>query len=116
MYRATTPTHNFVFDEDVSGASEILVTYAQKGTVLVEKSKTNGDFTFTEQTIDDETKYVATCVLTQAETNLFTVEDPFCRGDRVECQVRLLRSDGTALASKVAKIVLRDVLNDEVLT
>ena len=113
MFRATTPTHKFIFDIDVSDADELLVTYAQKGTIKVEKRKSA--FTFDTETIGGQTKYTASVTLTQAETKLFTMSDHFNEKDYVQCQVRLLM-DGTALASEVVNVMLKDVLNDEVLS
>lgn len=101
MYRATTPTHKFAFPRDLSEFKTVLVTYKQKGKIVMEKTK--GDFTI------DGNK--ASFVLTQEEANAFSP------GDRtVSVQVRAVDIYGTVAASKIFQVNVKDVLNDEVLT
>jgi hypothetical protein len=101
MYRATTPTHRFRFPRDLSEFRTILITYKQKGKIVMEKSKA-------ELTIDGN---VAKYVLSQDEANAFAA------GDRsVSVQIRAVDNNGTALASRIFQMNVNDVLNDEVLT
>lgn len=101
MYRATTPTHKYVFSHDLSEFKTILITYKQKGKIIMEKTKS-------DLTIDGK---IASFVLTQEEANAFSP------GDRsVSIQVRAVDIRGTALASRIFQLNIKDVLNDEVLT
>lgn len=101
MYRATTPTHKFRFPKDLSEFKTILVTYKQKGKIVMEKTKA-------DLTADGNT---ASFVLTQEEANAFSP------GDRsVSVQIRAVDIYGTVLASKIFQVNVKDVLNDEVLT
>ena len=101
MYRATTPTHKFRFPKDMTEFKTILVTYQQKGKIVMEKTKA-------DLTTDGNT---ASFVLTQEEANAFSP------GDRsVSVQIRAVDIHGTVLASKIFQVNVKDVLNDEVLT
>jgi len=104
MIRATTPTHEFVFSENPSSFSRILITYSQDEKIVLEKEKSNLSFRQTETG-----EYVGSFRMTQAESNLFSP-------DPVQVQVRVLRTDGEALASNKTTLKVEDVLNDEVLT
>lgn len=99
MLRATTPTHRFMlpFGEDM--VQKLLITYAQQGVNVLEK--TEGDVQY-----DGNAIYLT---LTQAETNLFKPNSD------VEIQVRVLTKSNDALASKIFAVSVGDVLNDEVL-
>lgn len=115
MYRVTTPTHKFIFSEPVSDCRELLVTYSQYGHIMLEKHKS--DFEFETEEVDGDTLYTATVVLTQEETKRFNVKLPERNeGTFVQCQVRILYDNGTALASDVVNVKLKDVLNEEILT
>ena len=65
MYRATTPTHKFAFPRDLSEFKTVLVTYKQKGKIVMEKTKD-------DLTIDGNK---ASFVLTQEEANAFSPGD-----------------------------------------
>lgn len=103
MFRATTPLHKFIFDQDAELFDEILITYAQNGKIVLEKRK--DDLTFGQ---DENGHYTASVKLTQEESNLF-------RYGSVNIQVRVLTADGEALSSEVRTLAVKDVLNDEVL-
>lgn len=105
MRRATTPTHRFVFDEDPRGFERVLITYAQGGNVVLEKEL--GDLTDVSQSGG---KYIAQYRLTQSEANRFSTSS------KVDVQVRVLRSDGAALASGIKHLGVEDVLDDRVLS
>lgn len=105
MFRATTPTQNFTFDVDPESTFKtILITYAQKNKILLEKHK--ADLTFEET---DE-GYTATVKLTQQETNMFNARDS------ITVQVRALTYDGEAIAFDKLSFTIKDVLNDVILT
>lgn len=97
MIRATTPTHKFQFPIGVE-FDEILVTYAQNGTIVLEKTK--DDMTFDENNCGSYT-------LSQEETKKFT------KGT-YELQVRALRGE-KAYATKVSYLNVSDVLDDAIL-
>lgn len=42
MYRATTPKHIFTLPIPTSNCKDILITYAQKGKIIIEKHKDEG--------------------------------------------------------------------------
>lgn len=48
MFRATTPVHEFIFYEDPSDYTKILITYTQKKRIIFEKTK--DDLTFETRT------------------------------------------------------------------
>ena len=104
MTRGTTPTHTFTLPDDLTSAtiSALYITYAQHGTTVLEK------------TLDDVTNNngVLTCTLTQADTLKFEVLDQHCGCDKVNIQVRIKTSDGTAMASDIMRIPVMDVLKD----
>lgn len=112
MIRATTPIHTFVFDEDPSGYERILITYAQGGSIVMEKEKDDLEFGTIEDVFSDKISYKAFYRLTQEETKQFQAGG----GKPVQVQVRVLTSSGEALASDKKTISVQDVLNDEVLT
>lgn len=104
MTRGTTPTHTFTLPDGLKTAtlSALYITYAQRGTTVLEK-------TLSDVTINNG---VITCTLTQADTLAFKVVDQYCGGDKVDIQVRLKTSDGTAMASDIMRIPVQDVLKD----
>lgn len=110
MFRATTPTHTFLFDVDPDVSySDILITYAQGNKIVLEKQKS--DLTFEgSQVIEGETVYLASLHLTQEESNKF---QPI---KTVNVQVRALTYNNEAVASNKIPVSVKDVLNDEVLT
>ena len=117
MIRATTPTHSFVFPAGYNAPeklSRILITYAQGGTVLLEKEKS--DLTFTTEGEGDLLAYVGNVTLTQEETALFKRHQFGLNAEPVLVQLRALDTEGAAFASKIECIPLSDVLNDEELT
>jgi len=99
--RGTTPKQTFTFRDisDVSSLGTILITYAQKGTILFEREKD-------AMTIEDQTVWFK---LTQEETLSLSLRAP------VEIQVRAIASDGTSLASEVFEVPVARILNEEVL-
>lgn len=112
VYRATTPTHVFWFNDinPETTFKKILVTYVQNGVVLFEKKKE--DFTFETAEEDGVTCYYGKVTLTQEETNKASTES----GLPVEIQIRVLDNFGDADVSNKIRLSTVDVLNDEVLT
>ena len=111
MIRATTPRHFFIFKNDPSEYSKILVTYAQEGNIVLEKNKE--DLTIEQKTnpCTGETEWVAYYRLSQQETKKFLASTE----KSVKVQIRALTTSGEALASEKKGLTVYDVLNDEVL-
>ena len=104
MYRVTTPQHVFTMPEDASVYDVIQITYKQGSTKLV---KVCDDGVAPEGVrITGDT---VTVTLTQAETKKFK------RGD-LTVQVRALKNNGKAYASKRFPIEVEDVNNEDILT
>lgn len=103
MFRATTPLHKFVFEQNPELYVAILITYAQNNRIVLEKRKE--DLTF-EQI--EAGGYMAKIKLSQEEANLF-------KPGSVSVQVRVLTEDGDALSCEIKSIGVKEVLNDEVL-
>ena len=101
MYRASTPTHKLRLPWEESEISELWLTYSQNDKIVLEKKYSEGAFTI------DGTVWSVT--LTQEETNLF-------KADYADSQLRILFSDGTSLPSRVFRLPVLAVLNDEVMT
>lgn len=112
MIRATTPKHSFTFDVNPEETfSEILITYAQNGKIVLEKHKS--DLTFEAcDCFGGKPVYTAFVKLTQEETKLFAANPKGV----VDIQVRAITPNGEALASEIERISVQNVLNDEVLT
>ena len=101
MIRATTPKHIFTFPEPVDPSScvQILITYKQNGRIVLELQKSDLE-------IDGQTVSYA---LSQEQTRRFSPHH------KASVQVRVLTPEGSALASGIEEIEVRNVLNDEVL-
>lgn len=97
MRRGTTPTIDISTDIDLSHAEVVYLTFSQGGTVVLEKE-------LQDLTIDSRT---ISCVLSQADTLKFSTGDKMLR-----CQIRARLSDGTALASNVFSIGVKEILKD----
>ena len=108
MIRATTPLQEFTFETNPADFARILITYKQDEVIVMEK--TQSDLSFSSYIGEDGIiVYVAAFRMTQQEANLFQPEP-------VRVQVRVLTSDGEALASDITTMRVTDVLDDEVLT
>ena len=103
MFRATTPLHRFVFDQDPEQFEKILITYSQYGRTILEKRES--DLSFSQP---EEGTFQAAVRLTQKEANLF-------KAGKVSIQIRALFPDGSVIASDIITVPVKDVLNDEVL-
>ena len=108
MIRATTPLQEFTFETNPADFARILITYKQDEVIVMEK--TQSDLSFSSYIGEDGIiVYVAAFRMTQEEANMFQPEP-------VRVQVRVLTSDGEALASDITTMKVSDVLDDEVLT
>lgn len=101
MYRASTPRHEMKVPWAQDEIKELWLTYSQNGEIVLEKKHSAGDFAVTDD--------VWAVQLTQEETNLF-------KADYADAQIRILFTDGTSLPSKVFRLPVLAVLNDEVMT
>lgn len=100
MIRGTTPTHIFTLPFNVDDVKRLVITYAQQCEPLVEK--TLEDCELSENKVKVK--------LTQEDTLRLNNQLP------VEIQIRVLTKDNTALASRVTRRAIGEVLSDEVLT
>ena len=105
MYRVTTPIHTFTLPEQAASYVEIQITYKQ-GRVEIIKHAENGVLP-AGMTFDDKDVIIQ---LTQDETKTFAANKA------VDVQVRVLTTGGDAYASRIFKVKINDVLNDEVLS
>lgn len=98
MIRGTTPTLQFTISGDVavSNIQEMWLTFAQFGEIIINKSRN-------EMEIDGN---VVTVTLSQEETLKLK------SGKQINMQLRILLTDGTALASGVKRFTIGDVLKD----
>lgn len=99
MIQGTTPTHTFKVPIDTAIISNVRITYAQDGAVVLTKEK--NDCKMGEGFVSVK--------LTQEETFNFDDELP------VDIQMRILTMGGDALASKPERVPLRTVLDGEVI-
>ena len=108
MYRATTPTHRFIFTKENPETFQILnIYYAQQGIEILKKEKS--DCSFYSKETEDTVLYVVYTVLSQEETKLFKAKIP------VKIQLRALTQDGRVLATPEYEVPVLNVINDEVL-
>lgn len=98
MYRATTPKHTFKLPMETSLIDSLIISYAQKGKVIIEKHLEDVD-------LEDNS---ITVTLTQEETNLFT------KSCTAQVQLRIKVGEYVH-ASDIMEIKVNDVLNDEVM-
>lgn len=99
MRRGTTPTHYFKTKVDLTGASEMFITYEQEGKKIVEKS-------INDITIEPEQLIVK---LTQTDTLAFSTLG------EVEIQCRAKMPGGAALASNIIKRSVGAILKEGVI-
>lgn len=108
MYRATTPTHKFIFEQLNPAEFKVLnIYYSQQGIQILKKEKS--DCSFTTKEAPDQTLYIVYVTLTQEETKLFKAKSP------VKIQLRALLQDDRALATEEYEVPVFNVINDEVL-
>lgn len=99
MYRGTTPTLKFTLPFDTSTLDAVWVTIAQGGKVIINKTKVDCDLKGKDISV----------TLTQAETLALTAEN------KAEIQLRVLTTDGLALASAIFREDTDRILKDGVI-
>ena len=99
MYRGTTPTLKFTLPFDTSTLDAVWVTIAQGGKVIINKEKSDCDLKGTDISV----------TLTQEETLALTA------GNKTEIQLRVLTTDGLALASEIFRENTDYILKDGVI-
>lgn len=103
MIRGTTPTHVFKTNVDLTGASELYITYEQ-GTTTLEKTLSDCDIE------TEDGKSTITVKLAQNETLKFADS-----GYVADVQIRVKYIDGTALASNIISVPISRILKDGVI-
>lgn len=98
IQRGTTATNLFNVDADLTDASEIYVSYAQSGRVMIEKTLSDG-----VSVVSDEEISVA---LSQADT--LTLNEHF----PVKIQIRAKFPSGSAIASVVITTDVGEILKE----
>lgn len=107
MRRGTTPTHIFETDLDLTTASEIYLTYKQKGAAKGKCCKANTDVVIQKELADMEVEVDKVTVhLSQEETLRFSPDGS------IEIQFRVKFPDGSAVASNIlntrAGVILKE--------
>lgn len=97
MRRTSTVAHYFVFPVDAVNISNVLITYSQRGVIILEKTEA-------DMTVKDN---VWSVVLTQRETRRFIAND------YAYVQARLIGVNGASAPSDVVAFPVEGVLNDE---
>ncbi len=104
FYRITTPTHTFILPFDTSECSVIQVTYKQDCRKMIKEYK---DGILPDgMTLDEDCVIIN---LTQEETKAFRV-------GACEVQIRVLTNGGKAYASKIFKVGVTKVNNEDILS
>lgn len=99
MIRATTPTHIFNLPIETDLIKELLITYSQRKTPVIDKQ-------LDDCVLDGKTIAVT---LTQRDTARFSDRRP------VEIQLRVLTTSNTALAGTITEVDVDRVLDDDIL-
>lgn len=99
--RATTPDHEFTFEEDVLNFKKILVTYAQNGLILFTKTQDDMD-------VDPFEPKTGIIHLTEEDTNRFNAKY------YVDIEIRAYLEDSVPPPAKF-KMPVTDVINDTIL-
>lgn len=107
MYRASTPLHEWLFDIDPVEMKEILITFSQKGQIVLEKTK--ADMTFEPVEIKGEPRFIGRYSLSQEETCLFESKMD------VEVQCRVLTYAGASLPTDIMRVPVKHVLDDRIM-
>ena len=109
MRRGTTPTLNISIDYVSTDIARAWISFAQGGTVIINKELTDEDVTIEDVTEAGETHAVIHITMSQEDT-LALVPGP------LELQVRALMDDDKAAASAIVKLNVAKILKDGVIT
>lgn len=105
MYRATTPTHQFILPINTAECKEIQITYRQGENSIIKHYENN--VLPPGMSLDGENVFVR---LTQEETLTFRPNSI------AKAQVRVLTNSDDAMASQKFDIIINNVLNEEILS
>lgn len=97
LYQGSTPHHEFGIPFPKDAVSDVLITYAQEGEIIVEKTGEN-------VTVGD---YSVSTDLTQEETLMFSVQP-------VSIQLKIKTTEGRVIPSDILPVPVMLVLNKEV--
>lgn len=100
MKQGTTPEHIFTLPFDTALVQTVQITYAQNGDIILQKK--------TDDCVMEGAR--VTCYLTQKETFLFGASG------LVSIQMRVLTTEGNALASDIVRVGVGACLDRGVLT
>ena len=103
MFRVTTPVHTYVLPIDTSSCSVIRVAYSQGKKKLIKAYQ--GGVAPEGMTLDGKNVIIR---LTQEETKDFS-------SGFLTAQIRVLTDEGESLSSKVFRVTVDDVLDEEVM-
>ncbi len=111
LTRGTTSAQDFYFKVNAEELfKRIQITYSQNDKIILQKNKEDLQFS-TLLDDNEEPVYLASFTMTQEESNMFN-----CKNSKyVYMQVRVLTYGGDAFAYKKMQLLLKDVLDDEVL-
>jgi len=109
MRRGTTPSLTINLDYKRADIAAAWVSIAQNGTLLIDKTLESEGVTIEDVTDGTGTHAVITMTLTQSDTLQLS------QGS-AELQVRALMVDDTAAASNIAKLTVKRILKDGVIT
>lgn len=110
MRRGTTPTINLSVPYASYDIARAWITFAQRGTIILNKELTDPGVEIEDITEQDESVHAVIHVsLTQEDTLAFTANP-------AELQVRLLMNDGKANASGIYNINMARIIKDGVIT
>lgn len=99
MIRGTTPTIEFEFPYTIDFVKNLRVSFAQNGAVKVEKTKDDVELV--------ENRVVVK--LSQEDTLSFSEESV------VKIQLKVLTTENDVLATEEYSVMVRDILNEEIL-
>lgn len=109
LHIGATPTHYFTFPVGPDELSKVVITYAQDGQIILEKTK--DDLEFKERENDDGSKsYVGYFQFTQEESLLFDGRKP-----KYYMQIKAKTSSDDVIESDVRYYTVERALNKEVI-
>lgn len=100
MYRGTTPNQAFKLFFLLENVDKIYITYSQKGSTVLEKSKDD----LTIENFETGSYSIVSFNMSQIESLLFTASE------NILIQIRIKFLDGTAIASNYMKTNASEIL------